>query len=72
MRLLTKPYLTQENHWSKTGRHILAQYDDQSIVVYQAYRPAIGNFAATYGYFGGAIEKRIMARRCKGFHLDKF
>ncbi|MDZ8056196.1 MAG: DUF4291 domain-containing protein [Aulosira sp. ZfuVER01] len=53
MRLITEPYFSQVSRWPKTGRHILAQYDDQSIVVYQAYRPAIGNFAAVNGYFGG-------------------
>ncbi|MEH2315556.1 DUF4291 family protein [Nostoc sp.] len=51
MRLITEPYLTQVSNWPKNGRHILAQYDDHSIVVYQAYRPAIGDFTATYGYF---------------------
>ncbi|MEH2378610.1 MAG: DUF4291 domain-containing protein [Nostoc sp.] len=56
MRLITEPYLTQVSNWPKNGRHILAQYDDHSIVVYQAYRPAIGNFAATYGYFGGEFS----------------
>lgn len=40
MRLITQPYLTQFSKWPKTGRHILAQYDDQTIVLYQAYRPA--------------------------------
>jgi len=35
------------------GRHIMAQYDDESVVVYQAYRPSIGRFAAENGYFGG-------------------
>ncbi|BAY77016.1 hypothetical protein NIES25_34740 [Nostoc linckia NIES-25] len=59
MRLQTKPYLTQVNRWLKAGRHIVAQYDDQSIVVDRAYRPAIGKFAVTYGYFGDAIEKRF-------------
>jgi hypothetical protein len=56
MRLVTRPYLTQVSCWPKTGRHILAQYDDQSIVVYQAYSPAIGDFAATHGYFGGEFK----------------
>ncbi|MEH1871258.1 DUF4291 domain-containing protein [Nostoc sp.] len=56
MRLITEPYLTQVSNWPENGRHILAQYDDHSIVVYQAYRPAIGNFAATYGYFGGEFS----------------
>lgn len=53
MRLLTEPYLLQQPQWPASGRHILAQYDDASIVVYQAYRPAIGRFAARHGYFGG-------------------
>jgi Domain of unknown function (DUF4291) len=56
VQLISEAYLIQENLWPKTGRHILAQYDDQSIVVYQAYCPAIGNFAATYGYFGGEFK----------------
>ena len=53
MRIITEPYLVQQNRWPKTGRHILAQYDDSKIVVYQAYRPEIGHFAAKQGYFGG-------------------
>jgi len=56
VRLITEPYLIQVSKWPKAGRHILAQYDDHSIVVYQAYRPAIGNFAASNGYFGGEFE----------------
>lgn len=56
MRLITEPYLSQVSRWPKTGRYILAQYDDQSIVVYQAYRLAIGNFAAVNGYFGGEFS----------------
>ncbi|BAZ52315.1 hypothetical protein NIES4103_49750 [Nostoc sp. NIES-4103] len=54
--MLTEPYLIQESRWPKIGRHIIAQYDDQSIVVYQAYRPAIGHFAATNNYFGGEFS----------------
>lgn len=53
MHLLTEPYLEQQPHWPDEGRHILAQYDDASLVVYQAYRPSIGHFAARHGYFGG-------------------
>ncbi|MEH2290794.1 DUF4291 domain-containing protein [Nostoc sp.] len=56
MRLITEPYLTQVSNWPNNGRHILAQYDDHSIIVYQAYRAAIGDFAATYGYFGGEFS----------------
>jgi hypothetical protein len=56
MRLLTEPYRTQEARWPKSGRHILAQYDAESIVVYQAYKPAIGHYAAEHGCFGGEFS----------------
>src|SRR5690348_1890104 len=56
MQLHTEPYLSQLAHWPREGRHILAQYDDESVVVYQAYRPAIGHFAARNGYFSGEFS----------------
>jgi len=61
MNLLTEPYLAQAARWPKTGRHILAQFDDESIVVYQAYRPAIGQFAAQHGFFGGEFRLSRMS-----------
>lgn len=54
--LLTEPYLAQQRHWPASGQHVLAQYDDTSVVVYQAYRPSIGHFAARHGYFGGEFS----------------
>ncbi len=56
MFLRTEPYLHQKARWPQQGRVILAQYDADSIVVYQAYRPAIGHFAAQHGYFGGEFK----------------
>lgn len=38
------------------GRHILADYDDTSIVVYQAYRPAIARYALENQVFGGPFS----------------
>lgn len=49
----TESYEHQLKRWPRNGRHILAQFDQQSIIVYQAYSPAIGTFAASHGYFGG-------------------
>ena len=57
MKLKTESYLVQKARWPVTGRVILAQYDGDSIVVYQAYRPSIGHFAAQHGYFGGGEFK---------------
>jgi Domain of unknown function (DUF4291) len=56
MNLSMEPYLHQKDRWPASGRVILAQYDADSIVVYQAYRPAIGHFAAQHGYFGGEFQ----------------
>jgi hypothetical protein len=56
MNLKTEPYLQQADRWPSKGRVILAQYDADSIVVYQAYRPSIGQFAAQHGYFGGDFK----------------
>ena len=53
MGLIAEPYLAQESLWPKTGRHILAQFDADTIVVYQAYRRQISAFAAEHGHFGG-------------------
>jgi len=61
MQLVTEPYPAQFRRWPQTGRHILAQFDESSIVVYQAYRPAIGNFAASHGYFGGPFSLNRMS-----------
>jgi hypothetical protein len=56
MDLMTERYLDQEARWPQSGRHILAQFDAESVVVYQAYNPAIGHFAARHGYFGGGFS----------------
>lgn len=61
MNLLTEPYLNQASKWPQTGRHILAQFDENTVVVYQAYRPAIGLFAAEHGYFGGEFSLNRMS-----------
>ncbi len=40
---------------------MIAHYDDETIVVYQAYNAAIGRFAAEHGYFGGAFSYTRMS-----------
>ena len=67
MNLITDPYIAQLARWPSTGRHILAQYDDESILVYQAYRPSIGHFAAKQGYFGGEFSLSRMSWIKPGF-----
>ena len=51
MQVITELDLEQVSRLPKIDRHIVTFNDD--VVVYRAYRPAIGNFAATHGHFAG-------------------
>jgi hypothetical protein len=51
--MLIENYNHQVSHWPNSGHVILAQHDDASIVVYQAYKQSIGHYAAKHGKFGG-------------------
>lgn len=46
-------YLDQVRSWPQSGRHILAQFDTDSIYVYQSYRASIARFAVEHQKFGG-------------------
>ena len=61
MQLIIESYQAQVARWPRAGRHILAQFDGDSIVVYQAYRASIGRFAAENGYFGGEFSLTRMS-----------
>ncbi|NAS30028.1 DUF4291 family protein [Flavobacteriaceae bacterium R38] len=56
MKLKLKKYIEQIEEWPRRGHHIMAQYDDEKIIVYQSYKPEIGNFAAKNKYFGGSFS----------------
>jgi hypothetical protein len=59
--MITELYATQAARWPKAGRHILAQFDERSVIVYQAYRPATGQFAAAHGRFGTGFSLNRMS-----------
>jgi hypothetical protein len=61
MNLQVERYEIQRQTWPDSGRHILAQFDADSIVIYQAYNPSIGRFAAQHGYFGGKFSYTRMS-----------
>ena len=56
MKLNIKPYTEQLKEWPEKGHHIMAQYNDEEIIVYQSYRPSKGNFAVRNQYFGGDFK----------------
>ncbi|MBO9582740.1 MAG: DUF4291 domain-containing protein [Flavobacterium sp.] len=56
MKIELKKYSEQLQEWPKSGYHIMAQYDDEKIIVYQSYRKEIGEFAVKNQFFGGAFS----------------
>jgi len=46
-------WVDQQTVWPERGEHILAHHDADTIVVYQAYRPEIGQWAIHHGQLGG-------------------
>jgi hypothetical protein len=47
MNLVTEPYLLQAARWPSSGRRILAQFDDESVIAYQATDPESGTSLPT-------------------------
>ncbi|TAL15096.1 MAG: DUF4291 domain-containing protein [Aquabacterium sp.] len=53
MNLPTEAHDLQAARWPAEGAHILAHHDEETIVVYQAYRPEIGLHAIERGRLDG-------------------
>lgn len=49
-----EPYPTYKLRMPQTGRHIIAYQTEEEIVLYQAYKPAIADYAVAYQQLGGA------------------
>lgn len=60
MNIKTKRYKEQLTEWPETGHHIMAQYDEDKIIVYQSYRPEIGEYAVKHQRFGGPFSLERM------------
>jgi hypothetical protein len=54
-------YTNQVLQWPQSGRHIIAQFDAATIIVYQAYRPAIADYAIAHQQFGGEFSYSRMS-----------
>lgn len=59
--MLREKYLEQLPTWATTGKHILAHHDDDTIFVYQAYRPSIAKYAILHQQFGGDFKLSRMS-----------
>lgn len=61
MNLKVTNYRQQQAAWPQSGKHIMAQFTDDVVVVYQAYRPKIGHYAAQHQQFGGEFSYTRMS-----------
>lgn len=61
MPIIMEPYAEQVEKWPKQGRHILAQFDEETVLLYQAYRPSTGRFAVQHGTFGVGFSYNRMS-----------
>ena len=41
-------YGKQKVCWPTSGKHILAQFDEDSVIVYQAFKPSISEYAVKH------------------------
>jgi hypothetical protein len=53
MTIALEHYEQQARSWPASGRQILAHFDTDSLIVYQAYRPSIAAWAVAHGQLGG-------------------
>ncbi|MBT2621449.1 DUF4291 domain-containing protein [Chryseobacterium sp. ISL-6] len=60
MKIKLKKYKEQLQDWPQKGHYIMAQYNDEEIIVYQSYRKDIGEFAVRNQYFGGDFSLERM------------
>ncbi|PWN68679.1 DUF4291 domain-containing protein [Chryseobacterium phosphatilyticum] len=60
MKIELKKYNEQLLEWPEEGYHIMAQYDDEKIIVYQSYKKSIGEFAVKNQYFGVGFNMERM------------
>jgi hypothetical protein len=67
MDIPTERYLVQAERWPWSGRHILACHDDDTLVVYQAYRPEIALWAVRHQHFGEGFSYGRMSWIKPGF-----
>ena len=53
----TENYQAQQALLPRTGQHVIADHDADTIVVYQAFKPAIADYAVKHQAFGGSHYK---------------
>lgn len=65
--LSLEPYIEQERRLPASGRHIVASFDERSVIVYQAFAPDIASYAVRSQRFGGDFSLTRMSWIKPGF-----
>jgi hypothetical protein len=53
----TELYHEQQRRLPSGGQHLIADHDDDTLIVYQAFKPAIADYAVRHQAFGGPHYK---------------
>jgi hypothetical protein len=61
MQLDVVPYPEQSVRLPLSGKHVIAQYDEHTLAVYQAYNRTIAEFAVANGHFGAGFSYARMS-----------
>jgi len=51
MEIIKERFQEQQQYLPQTGKHIIGQFDSQSIIVYQAFKPSIAKYLLSNGSF---------------------
>eukprot|EP00111_Clytia_hemisphaerica_P022803 TCONS_00067121-protein len=54
MEIEFEKYVAQRKVWPQEGRHILGQHTKDYVIVYQAFKPSLAEYAVEHQRFGGA------------------
>ncbi|TDW96144.1 DUF4291 domain-containing protein [Dinghuibacter silviterrae] len=54
MNLSIEKYTLLRDRWPPAGQQVIAQHTAEEVVVYQAYKHSIADFAVRHQYFGGS------------------
>jgi len=57
----TELYNLQNTRWPQSGKHVMAQFNDEYVIVYQAYKPSIAEYAVEHQKFGGDFKYTRMS-----------
>src|ERR1700761_4854768 len=54
MKIKVEHYFEAQKRLPETGQYVIGHQTEKEIIVYQAYKPSIANYAVKHQFFGGS------------------